>query len=272
MSKNYAVKLLVSVRCSSDGLHYWLSWLILILIFRPVPDIAEDRDTLNNDPRRLQITKQIRDIEDAMEKLRRQIDDESTILESLKLLSDAQNSLVTLNEQCEKEIDVLEENIREESYNLNKFSVVSPGQLPRNEDEDGEQLMKVVDSMMERAREMYDMADGCLDKSKEETLTTQKIIAEKSAVLAGNQKTLASVKAKLLALAGSLVEVQTTVEELRQHEFQLGLTLTANENKPREVVQYIDDRLKELEDDSPDVNFGKVARKVLNRLRKMVCS
>jgi hypothetical protein len=41
---------------------------------------AEERDELNKDPRRLQITKEIRDNEDAMEKIRRKIDDENRIL------------------------------------------------------------------------------------------------------------------------------------------------------------------------------------------------
>jgi DNA repair protein RAD50 len=207
-----------------------------------------------------------------MEKLRRRIDDESAILESLKHTADAHNSLLTLQEQCEKDIDALDENFHEETYKLNKFDILAPASLPRDGDDEGDQLVKVFQSMMQQSRDKHSVAAGRLDRCNDDMQNTQKIIAEKSAVLVGNQKTLTSHRTKLAILTASLHSVQETVEELREHEARLGYTLNANEENPRELIKYIDSRLDELEEeDSPGVNVAKVTRKVLKRLRKMVC-
>jgi DNA repair protein RAD50 len=232
---------------------------------------AEERDALNKDPRRLQITKEIRDLEDAMEKLKRKIEDESTILASLKQTADSHSSLLALQEQCEKEIDVLDENVREEAYKLNKFDVVAPTPFPRDGDDEGDQLMQIFNSMKDISRDKLRVAAGRLDEYNNDVHVTEKIIAEKSAILTGNQKALATLRTNLSSLTRSLRIVQKTVEELREHELRLGLSLSANEEAPRELIKYIDDRLDELEeDDSPDVNVAKVSRKILKRLKKMV--
>lgn len=207
-----------------------------------------------------------------MEKIKRKIDDESIVLESLKHTADAYNSLLTLQEQCEKELDGLDENIREESYTLTKFDIVAPAQLPREGDDDGDQLAKAIEAMSDAAREKFDAADGRLDRAKDDAMNTQRVVSEKSALLSGNQKTLGAVKSKLLTLAGSVAEVQKTVEELRRHESTIGASFTATEDTPRELVQYLDKRLDALEEEAPDLNAAKVARKILKRLGKMVCA
>lgn len=231
---------------------------------------AEERDELNKDPRRDEIHLEIRKIEDHMEKLRRKIDDESIVLESLKHTADAQNSLLTLQEQCEKEIDGIDESIREESYSLSKFDIAAPAQLPKDGDDDGDKLSKAIEAMSAAARAKFDEADARLDRAKDDTMNTQKIVSEKSSLLAGSQKTLTLVKSKLLALAGSVADVQKTVEDLRRHETKRGATLSATEDTPRELLQYLDERLEELEEDAPDLNAAKVARKIIKRLSKMV--
>ena len=218
----------------------------------------------------MEIIKEIRDIEDAMEKMRRKIDDESSVLQSLRHTSDAQNALAALQEQCEKEIDVLDDSIREESYTLNKFEIVSPNQLPRNGDNDGDQLLKIVESMMEKAREKYNTASSHAERSNAEIVDTQKVIAEKSAIISGNQKGLTSLKSRQATLSSSIAKVQKTIEELRRHEATRGHRLEINENNPRELVKYIDERLDELEEDAPELNAARVAKKILKRVARKV--
>ena len=231
---------------------------------------AEEREMLIKDPRKMEIIKEIRDIEDAMEKMRRKIDDETSVLQSLKHTADAQNTLVALEEQCDKDIDVLDDNIREESYSLNKFDIVTPAQLPRNGDDDGDQLLKVVDSMMETAREKYNVANSQLERSNNEIVETQKVIAEKNAIISGNQKTLASLKSRQASLSSSIAKVQRTVEELRTHEVELGNSIEISEDNPRELVKYIDQRLDEVEEDAPLLNAARVAKRVLRRVTTKV--
>ena len=218
----------------------------------------------------MEIIKEIRDIEDAMEKMRRKIDDESSVLHSLKHTADAQNALVALQEQCDKDVDVLDDNIREESYSLNKFDIATPGQLPRNDDDDGDQLLKVVDSMMETARKKYNAANSMLERSNNEIVESQKMIAEKAAIISGNQKTLATLKLQQATLSSSIVVVERAVEELRGHEAQLKNNIQFSGDNPRELVKYIDQRLDELEEDAPEYNAPRVARNVLKRVVQKV--
>jgi chromosome segregation ATPase len=248
-------------------LSHCLTKSLMVLAFHT----AEERDALNKDPRRTQITKEIRDLEDAMEKLKRKIEDENAILESLKQTTDAQNSLLALQDQCEKDIDILEENVRDETYKLNKFDVAAPPSFPRDDDDEGDQLMQIFNSMKEVSKSKLTVAAGRLDGYNSDVHITEKVIAEKSAVLSGSQKALASLRTNLSSLTTSLRLVQKTVEDLREHESRLGLSLNANEEAPRELIKYIDARLDEIEeDDSSDVNVAKVSRTILKRLKKMV--
>ena len=206
-----------------------------------------------------------------MEKIRRKIDDESSVLQSLKHTADAQNALVAIQEQCEKDIDLLDDNIREESYTLNKFDIATPTQLPRNGDVDGDQILKIVESMMESARQKYSSATGRLEKSNNDLVDTQKQIAEKSAIVSGNQKTLASLKSRQATLSSSIAKVQRTIEELRRHEEQRGLySLEISEDNPRDFIKYIDEQLEELEEDAPFLNASRVAKNVVRRIRGKV--
>ena len=218
----------------------------------------------------MEIIKEIRDIEDAMEKMRRKIDDESSVLQSLKHTADAQNALVALQEQCDKDIDLLDDNIREESYTLNKFEIATPTQLPRNGDVDGDQLLKVVESMMATAREKYNIVNGRFDQSNNEIVDTQKAIAEKTAIISGHQKALVSLKSRQATLSNSIAKVKKTVEELRRHEEQRGCILDITEDNPRELIKYIDDQLEELEESAPELNAARVAKNVLKRVKKKV--
>jgi DNA repair protein RAD50 len=232
--------------------------------------VAEEREQLIKDPRKMEIIKEIRDIEDSMEKIRRKIDDESSVLQSLRHTADAQNALVALQEQCDKDIDLLDDNIREESYALNKFEIVTPTQLPRNDDVDGDKLLKVVESMMETAREKYNIASGKLDRSNNDIVDTQKVIAEKSAIISGNQKALTLLKSRQATLTSSIAKVQRTVEELRRHEEKRGYILEITEDNPRELLKYIDEQLEELEEGAPELNASRVAKNVLRRVKKKV--
>ena len=218
----------------------------------------------------MDIIKEIRDIEDATEKMRRKIDDENAVLQSLKHTADAQNALVALQEQCDKDIDLLDDILREESYTLNKFEIVTPAQLPRDGDVDGDQLLKVVESMMEAAREKYNAASSRLDRSNHEIVDTQKVIAEKSAIISGNQRALATLKSRQASLSSNIAKVQKTVEELRRQEEQRGYSLEISGDNPRELIKYIDEQLEELEEGAPELNAARVAKNVLKKVRKRV--
>lgn len=232
---------------------------------------ADERDELNRNPRRQQIHLDIRMIEDNVDKLKRKIEDESNVLNSLRHTAEAQNSIRTLQEQCEKDFDSIEESIRDESYCFSKFGIAAPSTLPKENDTDGELLVKAIEDMSVATRKKYDALDGDLNRLKEVILNNQKTSAEKSALLSGNQKSLGTVKSKLSTLSTSVSDVQTIVEQLRRHEAEQGASLTTSEETPRELLRHIDKRLAEIEEDAPVLNESKIAKKIRLRVARMVC-
>jgi len=202
--------------------------------------------------------------------VKRKIDDESIILDGLRHTADAQTSLSSLREQCRNEIEALQEAIHEEAYSFQKFSIAINAVLPKDGDDVGDQIVHAIEGMAETAREKQDELNSNLNRAIEDQTNAQKFVSEKSAVLASNQKTLASLKSKLHSLAGSASDVKQVVEQLSHHEAKLGLTLTANEDSPRDLLNYLDERLESLEEDALAFNASEIARKVLKKLKKMV--
>ena len=205
-----------------------------------------------------------------MEKIKRKVDDETIVLERLKQTAEAQSSLSALKEQCSKELSDLEESIKEEAYSLGKFGMQVETPLPRDGDETGEQLSKEIESKMEAARERFTAAISNLERATDDATNSQKIVSEKTALLAGNQKSLTTVRARLQELEPSVSKMKQLVQELREHEAEQRRTLPADEYTPGELIKYIEERLDDLEDDAPDANYSKTAKKVLKKLRTMV--
>lgn len=206
-----------------------------------------------------------------MDALKRKIEDETIVLNGLKHTAEAQSAVVALQEQCAKELDNLEENLREENYQLSKYKVAAPEQLPRDDDERGEEVLKVFETMYESACERYNSANSQLRLATEEATASQKTVSQKTALLDSNTKTLNSLKSQLQAAESSVTKVKSIVEKLRDHEGGLKkrLPATASEENPKEILQYLDDRLKKLEEDAPSQDAPKIAKKVVKRLKKM---
>lgn len=237
---------------------------------RRVKKFAEERDEIAKDKRHKEIPIEIRQIEEKIDGVKRKIDDESIILDGLRHTADTQTSLSSLREQCRNEIEALQEAIHEEAYSFQKFSIAVDANLPKDGDDAGDQIVHAIEAMAEAAREKQDTLSSNLNRAIEDQTNAQKIVSEKSAVLASNQKTLLSLKSKLQSLASSASDVKKVVEELRRHETKLGETLTADEDSPRDLLKYLDSRLEALEEDALDLSVPEVARKVLKKLKKMV--
>jgi len=236
---------------------------------------AEERELANNDPRRTQIPLEIRQIEDKMDMLKRKIEDESMVLEALKQTADSQNALASLREQCEKDFEAMEENIREETYSLTKFNIPVPTSLPNEGDEEGDGLRTTIEAMLNGARSKHDAANGHFRSASEDAVKSQKIVSEKTALLANSQRSLVSIRAKLQATAGSVEEVRKLVDALRTHEENLGestLPPSATEESPREILEYLSERLEATEESAMDASVPEIVKKILKKLKKMVSS
>ena len=248
---------------------------------RPLPKIGTDtnechagkqRDAKANDPRRKDIQTEIRQLEDKIDKVKRQIDDERLTLSTLRNSADAQNQIEVLEEQCAKDLEGLEEGIQDHVSTLQKFNIpmVPTDNLSLEGDDNGDELVKAFDSLADSARSKYDEMHAELSRDTEELTRTNQIISEKTALMSSSQQTLASLKPKIERVGDSVEKAKKVAQDLRRHETALGLTVRVSEEKPRELVNYLDGRLAAIEEDAPVENTVQTTQKLMKRLKKLV--
>lgn len=237
---------------------------------------AKERDDAVNDGRPNQIKMEIRAIEERLEKLKRQKEDDMIIVDALKRTAESQNALVALREECAKDFAELEENMREESYSFTKFNIPVPPSLPNDGDDDGAQLTKVIDKMADEARSKHDAANNHFRNVSEEAANAQKVVSEKTALMTSNQRSLTQVKAKLQAASGSVEKVKQLVAELRKLEEQQEEAAppdSVSEEAPREILQFINERIAAVEESGLDYTYApSVCKKLFKKLKKKVSS
>lgn len=231
---------------------------------------AKKLQDANADPRRAQIPIDIRNVENETDLIRRQLEDDKLTLESLRYSADAQNEISVLKEQCEKDFHQLEETLNGRSLEFKKYNIQGVASLPRNDDDDGTEILSVIESMETAVRAKYDDRAVQLNKASNEVAVTRRNLSEKKATFASCQKTLTSHKAKLSTLTQSVAEVKNAIDDLRRHEAQRGLSVPGSIEMPKELLAYVDSRLEEVEEDEPNSNSPKVVRKLMKRLKKLV--
>ena len=196
------------------------------------------------------------------------------VLDMLRHTAEAQNAITVLREQAERELEGLQESLHEESYSLQKFRIQNPPALPKDGDDDGGRVIEIIEALVDSIRDKYDSANEELSTAKNEIAKTQQTVSEKSALLASSRQTLASLRAKLSALdseGGSVGKIRKVISDLIKHETEQGLAAPAvSEQNPRELLNYFDRRLEEVEEEAPNVESPQIAYKILKKLKKLV--
>lgn len=231
-------------------------------------ELAKQRDEANSDPRKAQIPTEIRHLEDKIDAIKRQMDDDRITLETLRFSADAQNSISVLKEQCVKEVEALHDSIREQASLLQKYNVQFHS--PYSDDDDGEALQREVENLFDLIRHKYDDAHNDLIRAGDEVTRTQQIVSEKTALMVNSQASYVTLKSRVERLSGSVQRVREVVQELRQYEAQLGKSVRVGEETPRELLEYLQKRLEDLDDDSPTDISHQNLKKLIKRLKKMV--
>jgi DNA repair protein RAD50 len=229
---------------------------------------------LNNDPRRNDIPVEIRLEEDKIDKLKRHIEDDRMTLDTLRHSAEAQNTISVLKNQCTKDLESLQESMREHSYELQKYNLQPAGLLPGADggDANGDQLIALVGTLGDEVKDKYDAADTELSRVQEALDRAHQTVSEKTFLLKSRQQSAATLRAKLDAIKGSnspLAKVSAVVDELREHNTDAVLNLPVDD--PREILKYLDEQLQEIEENDPSsIGTPAVVRKVLIRLKKLV--
>ena len=202
--------------------------------------------------------------------LKQQIDDDRMILDTLRFSAEEQQNIVILKDQTAKELEELDEAIRENVSLLQKFNLSTPN-LPSIEgNDDGVGLQKVLEKLYDSVHAKYDDVHSELLKATEELLRTQKTMSEKSALLGSNQQTLGSLRLKAAGFGEKVQAMKQVYEEIRQHEASIGQAFQVGEESPRELLNYLDDRINNLQEEESSDDDHRVIKRVMKRLKKMV--
>lgn len=231
---------------------------------------ATQLDEANSDPRGNEIKLEIRHNDDKIDKLKRLIDDDKMALSTLRLSADSQNTIDVLKTQCMKDLEGLDESMRELSSVLQKHNLQVANALPGTDsDEDGAALVTSVNGLTGSIKERYDTAETELSRVSDALSRVLQTISDKSAVLVSRQQALSSLKSKMEGLSGNngpLVKVGEVSDAIRQREPGAVVVET------RDMLNYLDAKLKRLEEDAPGAFSLDAAKQVLKKLRKMVSS
>lgn len=202
--------------------------------------------------------------------LKQQIDDDRMILETLRFSAEEQQNILILKDQTAKELEELDEGLRENVSLLQKFNLSAPN-LPSIEgNDDGVELQKVLEKLSDSVHAKYDDVHSELVQATDELLRTQKTVSEKSALLGSNQLTLQSLRLKAAGLAENVETMKQVYEEIRQNEASIGRAFQIDEESPRDLLNYLDDMISSLQEEESSDDDHRVIKRVMKRLKKMV--
>lgn len=228
-----------------------------------VSDIFVDRDGFFNSSL----------IPQPIQGLKRDIEEDSDALRDLRETGEAQHEITVLKQQIERDVEDLKESIQESDFALKSRNIEVPT-IELSGDETGDELNDVMDKLTEGVSSKFQNADAELRKALEHFNALQKVVAEKSALLARDQQLVHSKRGKLFSLSseGRIKKVENVVSEQRQFEASNGVATPSalNETKPKELLAYLEERLEAEEAESLEGIQPEVISKIMKRLKSKV--
>ena len=139
---------------------------------RHAEEIAKTRDTMNNHPRRGEIAKEIRVLEDRLKSISTTIEQDSKIRDQLRLRFNEQSEIDMLERQVSQEFDVLNDLVRD-----NDFLISSQGENPRLTNDDP---IAPIEVLANNVRNKMIGAQSDFDRQNSRVGEIQKKVAEKN--------------------------------------------------------------------------------------------
>lgn len=219
------------------------------------------------------IPSEIRNKEAAIDVLRREIEYDNQALAELRENSDAQNSITVLKEQAKTELENLKESVNDQSYLGHKYNVQVPTFPGDGADPSGNELVDRMQTFLDAVTDKNESALLDLEKAKDELVSKQRVVSEKSALLSHSKQNLASLRSKLDALGGdngSVSKFQRTISAIRQYEQTSGVTPVLHDSNPQAVMAHLTSRLEDIEKTASGTIQPQVLVKVLESIYGMV--
>ena len=157
---------------------YSLAVNSLNLYFYPLA--AKERDKANSSKELKDVPAQIRSYEGRIDKIKRDIEYDQQAHRELRQNTDAQNAITVLRGQTVTELENLQESISDHSFAFQKFNLPAPAALPGvgGGDENGDELVEVLDVFATAVRDKYETVQQDLDKARDNQASKQRVVSE----------------------------------------------------------------------------------------------
>lgn len=236
---------------------------------------AKELEEANKDPELKEIPIKIRSLDGKIDSLKRDIEAEEAALTTLRDHSEAQNEIVILKKQAVKDTQILQEQVvQDHSYVLQRFNVQVPNPLPGTdgEDQSGEQLTGVMESVAETIRDKFETALEKLNEAKENMSKSQQVVSEKSALVSHNRSHLMSIRQKLNSFSGengAVKKFERIVAAIKQFEAGRGIVTNMDARDPQKVLSYLGTKIEEIEASASDTVPPEMMTKVIDMLQQL---
>jgi chromosome segregation ATPase len=239
-----------------------------------------ERKQVNSDPRKSEIELEIRDSQDKLDKLKRDLDDDKIALRELQQSSDSQQAINVLRQQIVQDVLNLEEVLRDHAFEAQSFNFLSfPKDLPRLENmgENGSELTDVITGFVDEVTTKYEALKFALERSNADMKKIEAIVSERKGALNSDQNSVRERKLRMEqfeAPGGSLDVIAKVFDELKTHHRKLGEPIPdgIDESRPVQLLEYLNTRVKEIEAESLDGITAETIKKILKRLWSLVRS
>mmetsp|Transcript_32482 Transcript_32482/g.56581 ORF Transcript_32482/g.56581 Transcript_32482/m.56581 type:complete len:1402 (+) Transcript_32482:134-4339(+) len=224
--------------------------------------LAKDRDEYNNHPRREEITKEIRVLEDRLKSISATIEQDNKIRDQLRLRADEQNEIDMLSRQATQEYDVLNDLLRE-----NSFLITSQGEDIRVTKEDPTAPVGVVHN---NVRNKLLNAQADVERCNSVVGDVQKKVSEKQALLGNHRQRFQQLQHKkttLLCPEGGAQKIKSVIRAIVRFDKDTVDNEQINDDtSPSELLMYIAEQVKSYSkvEEKPE-NISKIVK----RLKKM---
>jgi hypothetical protein len=234
---------------------------------------GKELQAAQRDPRASEIAAEIRNCELKSDSLKRQMEDDQALLDTLRKSSDQNNTVEILQQQYLKDRDLLLETFKEQSGMLLRFNLKPISEVPDdNGDDNGDLLCSFFDELKDKCQDKFDECHSTLRNAKDLLMQAQRVVSDKTVLLGSKQQAFVSMKRKLEALSaegGCLSKVRRVVEELRRAETN-PVVFTFDEWNPRKLLDFLEEKIEEFDASMPKAITQEAVFAVIKKLKKMV--
>lgn len=205
--------------------------------------------------------------------LKRDITDDKFALDGLRSTLEAQHAIAVLKDQIAKDMEELKESVHESNFGLGRFNITSPGQESFQTEENDSVLADAIEKVMDDITSKFESSEGELKQVNNDLSKHQNAVSEKRALYSREQQTYDITRTKMQNLeeaGGPIDKVQEMVRELAEYEAENGVATPAiSATRPRELLEYLEQRLEAEESESVEGIQPDVVKKIVKRLKRL---